>query len=134
MGEKKLKMQKLILVSVLLFVMTANSRQGAHATATWLAQQCMNGNNVPAAAQTIVYTAINTAFAALGRRRAESKHRRRRMSTAAWACTQVYNAAASAGGMPPAAANCFRTAFVQQCSPQVLNACRQAGIPTAVCY
>merc|ERR1712178_268177 len=127
MGEKKLKMQKLILISVICFIMTANSQQGAHATATWLAQQCMNGNNVPAAAQNIVYAAINTAFATLGRRRASAKHRRR-LSTAAWACTQVYNAAASAGGMPPAAANCFRSSFVQQCAPQVLNACHQAGI------
>merc|ERR1711981_703996 len=107
--------------------MTAYSQQGAQAVITALADRCMNGNNVPAAAQTIVHAAITTAFGAMGRRRLLQK---RRLGTMATACTAVYNSATSAAGMPPAAAACFRADFNNHCVPEVAKVCTNATLCT----
>merc|ERR1712050_182419 len=117
------KMKYFVLVIVLL-ALTARSQQGAKAVITALADKCMNGNNVPAAAQGVVHTAINTAFAAIGRRRLRhghhhGKNKDRRLGTMQVACNAVYNAAIGAAGIPTAAANCFRSDFNNKCVSEV---------------
>merc|ERR1712025_831085 len=109
------KMKYFVLVIVLL-ALTARSQQGAKAVITTLADKCMNGNNVPAAAQGVVHTAINTAFATIGRRLRSHHHgHKRKLGTMSIACNAVYNAAIGAAGIPTAAANCFRNDFNSKC-------------------
>merc|ERR1712186_147592 len=98
-----------VLVIVLL-ALTARSQQGAKAVIKTLADKCMNGNNVPGGVQTIVHNAIDTAFAAIGRRLRHA-HKKRRLGTMSIACDAVYNAAAGAAGIPKAASNCFKNDF-----------------------
>merc|ERR1711904_43538 len=95
-NTKFLSMNKVFVVAILLLSMTAYTQQGAKAVITALADKCMNGNNVPAAAQGVVHTAINTAFAAIGRRRLRhgghhhGKNKDRRLGTMQLACNAVY--------------------------------------------
>ena len=121
-------MKNFISIAILVLCMTAYTQQGgAKAAITQLADMCMNGNNVPAQAQSIVHTVINTAFAAMGRRRLAQK---RRLGTMAAACTSVYNAATSAAGMPPVAAKCFASSFNAKCVPEVAKYCTIAAVCT----
>merc|ERR1739848_951123 len=110
--KQNFSMNKAFIVAILLLSMTAYTQQGAQAVITALADKCMNGNNVPDAAQGIVHTAINAAFGAMGRRRLLKT---RRLGTMEAACTSVYNSATSAAGMPPAAANCFKADWNAKC-------------------
>merc|ERR1712087_15247 len=69
MGKTFAKQMKSVIFVIVCLMLAAYTQQGAQAVVTQIADMCMNGHNVPPAAQSIVHGAINTAFAAMGRRR-----------------------------------------------------------------
>merc|ERR1711904_95005 len=103
-NTKFLTMNKVFVVAILLLSMTAYTQQGAKAVITALADECMNGNNVKATVQSRVHTAINTAFAAMGRRRMLEK---RRLGTMVDACKAVFDSAYNVSLSTPAFTRCL---------------------------
>merc|ERR1712184_125274 len=75
-----------------------------------VAKKCMDGNNVPAAAQGIVNGAINSL--PLSRR---AMLRRRLGALQKAACDAAVSSACGAAGVPPAVCNCFKKDLSAKC-------------------
>merc|ERR1712113_892976 len=79
-------------------------RLGAKAVLLTVAKKCMDGNNVPAAAQGIVNGAINSL--PLSRRLGALQKA---------ACDAAVSSACGAAGVPPAVCNCFKKDLSTKC-------------------